>query len=97
MGVVYKAEGTRLDDVFRIYKDLYSYDQADLKPTIESTDETSPFWRIQRISYAAAYGDERIVAHLFPPKNAKPPFQTVVYFLVRGIPAVDQAAGNRPE
>ena len=68
------------DDVFRIYKDLYAYDRADLKSTIESTDDTSPFWRVERISYAAAYGNERIIAHLFLPKNGRPPYQTVVYF-----------------
>ena len=75
----YSLERPVSDDVFRIYKDLYSYDRADLKPTIESTDDTSPFWRVERISYAAAYGNERIVAHLFLPKNAKPPYQTVMY------------------
>lgn len=75
----YSLERPVSDDVFRIYKDLYSYDRADLKPTIESTDDTSPFWRVERISYAAAYGNERIVAHLFLPKNTKPPYQTVMY------------------
>jgi predicted esterase len=76
----YSQEKPVSDDVFRIYKDLYSYDHADLQPTIESTDDTSPFWRVERISYAATYGNERIIAHLFLPKNAKPPYQTVVYF-----------------
>ncbi len=76
----YRLEKPVSDDVFRIYKDLYAYDHTDLKPTIESTDDTSPFWRVERISYAAAYGNERIIAHLFLPKNARPPYQTVVYF-----------------
>ncbi len=76
----YRLEKPISDDVFQIYQDLYSYDRADLKPTIESTDDTSPFWRVERISYAAAYGNERIIAHLFLPKNAKPPYQTVMYF-----------------
>jgi eukaryotic-like serine/threonine-protein kinase len=31
-------------------------------------------------SYAAAYGDERIIAYLFLPKQTPPPYQTVVYF-----------------
>ena len=32
------------------------------------------------MSYNAAYGDERVPAYLFLPKNSKPPFQTVLYF-----------------
>ena len=76
----YRLEKPVSDDVFRIYRDLYSYDRTDLKATVESTDDTSPFWRVERISYAAAYGNERIVAHLFLPKNARPPYQTIVYF-----------------
>ena len=40
-------------------------------------------WKQERISYAAAYGNERIVAYLYLPKNAAPPYQTVVYFRIR--------------
>ena len=34
----------------------------------------------ETVSYAAAYGGERIPAYLFLPKNAKPPYQVVVVF-----------------
>ena len=43
-------------------------------------DDTSPEWRMEKVSYAAAYGDERIPAYLFLPKNAKPPYQVMVGF-----------------
>jgi len=76
----YSKETPVSDDVFRIYQGLFTYDHVDLKDTLESTDDSSEFWRTERITYAAAYGGERIVAHLFLPKNAKPPYQTVVYF-----------------
>ena len=46
----------------------------------ESVDDTSPEWRREKVSYAAAYGDERIPAYLFLPKNAKPPYQVMVGF-----------------
>ena len=62
----------------RIYG-LFSYDKTDLAATVESTEE-SEFWRVERVSYAAAYGGERIPAYLYLPKNAAPPYQTVVYF-----------------
>ena len=32
------------------------------------------------VTFAAAYGRERVPAHLFLPKNASPPYQTVVLF-----------------
>ena len=35
---------------------------------------------MEKVSYAAAYGDERIPAYLFLPKNAKPPYQVMVVF-----------------
>ena len=41
-------------------------------------DDSSREWRKEKVSYAAAYGDERISAYLFLPKNAKPPYQVMV-------------------
>ena len=68
------------DSVFEIYKTLYSYDRTPLNAKIDSEDESSPFWRSQRITYDAAYGKERVIGHLFLPKSATPPYQTVVFF-----------------
>ena len=68
------------DAVFRIYEGLYSYDQTPLDAKIESQDDSSPYWRRQRISFNAAYGSERVIAFLFLPKSGTPPYQTVVFF-----------------
>jgi dienelactone hydrolase len=76
----YSVERPVPDEVFRVYAQQFDYDKSDLKPTVESTDESSPFWRVERITYNATYNNERITAYLFLPKNAHPPFQTVVYF-----------------
>ena len=43
-------------------------------------DDTSPYWRRERVGFDAAYGRERVPAYLFLPKKAAPPYQTVVYF-----------------
>ena len=32
------------------------------------------------MTFAATYGDERVIAHLFLPKTAAPPFQAVLYW-----------------
>jgi serine/threonine protein kinase/formylglycine-generating enzyme required for sulfatase activity/dienelactone hydrolase len=76
----YSIEKPVSDDVFRVYAQQFAYDKSALNPTIESTDDSSPFWKVERITYNAAYNRERISAYLYLPKNAKPPYQTVVYF-----------------
>ena len=68
------------DDVFRAYQGLYAYDKTPLNAVVEYTDDTSPYWRKEKVSFDAAYGNERVAAYLFLPKNAAPPFQTLVYF-----------------
>jgi formylglycine-generating enzyme required for sulfatase activity/predicted esterase len=75
----YSREAPVPDDVYRVYERQFDYDHSDLKPTIESTDDSSPHWRVQRITYNAAYANERIIAYLFLPKSSAPPYQTVVY------------------
>ncbi len=68
------------DSVFHIYEGLYSYDRTPLDAKVESEDDSSPYWRRQRITFNAAYSNERIIAYLYLPKNGVPPYQTVVYF-----------------
>jgi dienelactone hydrolase len=78
------------DQAFDLYRRLYAYDKSDLQAVVESVDESNAEWRREKISFAAAYGNERVQAFLFVPKGAKPPYQTVVYF-----PGAD-AIGQRP-
>jgi dienelactone hydrolase len=68
------------DATFRLYRSLYSYDRTDLAPSVDGVDASHPHWRLEKVSYAAAYGGERVVAYLYLPRNATPPYQTVVYF-----------------
>jgi eukaryotic-like serine/threonine-protein kinase len=68
------------DSVYRIYEGLYAYDKTPLEARIESEDNSSPYWRRQRITFNAAYGNERVIVYLFLPKNIAPPYQTTVYF-----------------
>ena len=59
---------------------MYFFDYGDLNVNVELVDDSSRDWRMEKVSYAAAYGPERIPAYLFLPKNAKPPYQAVVVF-----------------
>jgi dienelactone hydrolase len=68
------------DEIFSIYKKQFLYDETDLQPKIEERDESNPSWHMEKVTFNAAYGNERIIAYLFLPTNAKPPFQTIIYF-----------------
>jgi formylglycine-generating enzyme required for sulfatase activity/dienelactone hydrolase len=67
------------DEIFEIYKEQFSYDKANLNAIIESRDEGSEHWLHERITIDPAYGNERLIVHLFLPRNAQPPYQTVIY------------------
>jgi predicted esterase len=68
------------DPIFEIYKNMFMYDLMDLKTVVEETNEESSYWIYQKITFSAPYDDERIIIHLFLPRNITPPYQTVIYF-----------------
>jgi hypothetical protein len=68
------------DALFAAFRGFYVYDRTPLDGRTDSVDDASPHFRWERVSYAAAYGGERIPAHLLLPRNAAPPYQVVVYF-----------------
>jgi dienelactone hydrolase len=76
----YSKETPVSDEVFRAYARLYAYDKADVKAVTEAVDDSSEDWLREKVTFSAAYGNERVIAYLFLPKHAKPPFQTVVFF-----------------
>jgi cephalosporin-C deacetylase-like acetyl esterase len=51
-----------------------------LRVVVESVTDKDEYWKREKITFAAAYGNERVIAYLFSPKKSKPPFQTVLYF-----------------
>ncbi len=68
------------DEIFNIYMGMYKYDKTELNSTIESIDDHAEDFIKQKISFDAAYGDERVIAYLFLPKRSSPPFQAIVYY-----------------
>jgi dienelactone hydrolase len=67
-------------EMVKAYRRFYEYDRGPLDARVESVDDSSPLWRQERVSYNAAYGGERVPAHLFIPKNSRPPYQVVIVF-----------------
>jgi eukaryotic-like serine/threonine-protein kinase len=68
------------DAEFEIFRRLYSYDKTSLEPQIDLIDDSNGRWRMEKVSFNAAYNHERMSAFVYLPKNATPPFQTVVFF-----------------
>ena len=67
------------DQVFAAFKNLYRYDTGPLD-TVADPIESSEYWTRQKVKFNAAYGNERMSASIYLPRNSKPPFQTVVFF-----------------
>jgi formylglycine-generating enzyme required for sulfatase activity/dienelactone hydrolase len=67
------------DAVHRAHLNIFEYDDLPLDARVESSEEAAD-WRLEVVSFAAAYGGERVPALIYFPKHARPPYQTVVYF-----------------
>ncbi len=68
------------DEVFNAFKAQYAYDRGDLAAVMRAADDGPRDWRHETVEINAAYGGERLTVHLFLPKRAQPPFQTIVYY-----------------
>ena len=67
------------DRTFETFRRRYDYDRTPLDAKTEYRDEASEYWRKEKVSFRAVYGGERILGYLYLPKNAQPPFQTVIW------------------
>jgi len=76
----YSLETPVPDQTFRAYKAQFLYDKTELDPIIEARDNTAENFTMEKVAYNTAYGKERMVAYLFLPKNASPPYQTLIFF-----------------
>ena len=76
----YRQEQPATDERFEAYLRLYAYDRTDLSAKTEALDDSHPEWRVERVSFQAAYASERVPALVFLPKRGRPPYQAVVYF-----------------
>jgi dienelactone hydrolase len=76
----YAREKPVPEAAFRIYRAFYAYDRSDLRATVATTDDGADRFRRERVTVAAAYGNERLPIHVFVPKGVSPPYQTILYF-----------------
>jgi dienelactone hydrolase len=67
------------DEAFRAYKSMYAYDKGPLNSEVVAREEAAD-WVHESVRFDAAYGNERVIAHLFLPRNVRPPYQAIVFF-----------------
>ncbi len=75
----YSKETPVSEAVFAAYRQQYAYDPLPLDARTDARVEGSE-WIRERVSFAAAYGGERVIAQVFLPVGVRPPYQVVVYF-----------------
>jgi dienelactone hydrolase len=75
----YSKEKPAGETEFRIYRRMYDYDRRALHETVEAKVSGTD-WVRERVTFDAAYPGGRVPAYLFLPRNARPPFQTIIYF-----------------
>ncbi len=80
------------DSVFKVYREQFSYDRTGLNPRVEWRREDAKDWVEEKVSFDAAYENERVIAHLFLPKTSRPPYQTVIYF--PGSESIDEKSSD---
>jgi eukaryotic-like serine/threonine-protein kinase len=66
------------DETFAHFLKLHAYDKTALN-SIEYVKEVEG-WSREKITFNAAYGNERMMGYLFLPKQGRPPLQLVIIF-----------------
>jgi formylglycine-generating enzyme required for sulfatase activity/cephalosporin-C deacetylase-like acetyl esterase/predicted Ser/Thr protein kinase len=67
------------DETFAAYARLFAYDPSPLDVRKEGPDDQTDDWRMERLSFASAYG-ERIPARLYVPRGVSPPYQAILFY-----------------
>src|SRR5262245_8121723 len=73
-----KRDSPADDATFRVFVSLLSYDKTELQANVDSVTD-APHWRRENVSFKAAYGNEKVILHLYLPKDGAPPYQPVLY------------------
>jgi serine/threonine protein kinase len=76
------------NSIFQVYREQFLYDKTDLNARVEWKNKSSKDWILEKVSFGAAYENERVIAYLFIPLKVPQPYQTVIYF--PGTACIDQ-------
>jgi len=76
----YSKEVPVSESIFKVYKNQFLYDTSALNAVVEERINSGDDWTVEKISFNAAYGGEKMIAYLYLPKNTPPPYQTLIFF-----------------
>jgi len=76
----YSRETPVRPEIAQAYRRLYAYDRTPLDARTEEIDDSSDRWRMEKVSFNAAYGGERVTVYLLTPRTGRPPYPLVVFF-----------------
>jgi len=76
----YTREKPVNDEVFNVYRSQFSYDPTPLNAVVEKISEGTKDYRVEKVTFDAAYGRNKAIAYLFLPASGSPPYQAVVMF-----------------
>lgn len=68
------------ESTFQVFKNQFLYDKKGLNAVIEKRDESAKDWILEKVTFDAAYENQRMIAYLYLPKNVSPPFQTLIFY-----------------
>lgn len=68
------------DQTFEIFLRQFNYDKTDLNEQIEHLTTFDGEINYEKITIDAAYGNEQLYMYLLLPKDADPPYQTIIWF-----------------
>ncbi|MBN1509463.1 MAG: protein kinase [Sedimentisphaerales bacterium] len=69
------------DEVFDSYINTwYKYDRTELNSRVESVGQDRNLYRRERVTFDAAYPNERVIAYIHLPSRGKPPYQAILWF-----------------
>ena len=68
------------DEKFEEYLDsFFAYDKTAPEPEVVGIDDTSEYWRREKVFINCAYSTERMAVYLFLPRNSTPPYQPIFF------------------
>ena len=80
--------------LFESFRHYFDYDRSPLNARLELRDTTNEDWLLERVSFDAAYGNERMMANVYLPKHGSPPFQSVIFFPGSGVISLTTSVGR---
>ena len=79
-GVDFASVVPHSDGAVEMMRQFASYEKTPLDARVESTREPATGGTLERVSFRAAYGEERVFAYVMKPEGVEPPFQPVIFF-----------------